>query len=195
MKHIENEHFDMRAGLDALYRLALWLAAISLVIIALLVGLQLGGRLVDGALKLAGLSPFGLVIFSLGEIAGYLLAAASFLALAATLKAGAHIRVTMVLAAFGEAKRRYVEVWALAAAAAFSAYVTWHLGSFTYYSWKFNEVSHGLVPVPLAIPQAAMTAGILVLTIAFLDELAIVLRGGRPTFRGAEDALTLGKEG
>jgi TRAP-type C4-dicarboxylate transport system permease small subunit len=185
----------MRAALDGLYRLALWLAAACLVIIALLVGLQLGGRFVDGALKLAGVLPYGLVIFSLDEIAGYLLAAARFLALAATLKAGAHIRVTMVLAAFGEGRRRHLEIWALAAAAAFSAYITWHLGSFAYYSWKFHEVSHGLIPVPLAIPQAAMVAGILVLTIAFLDELVIVLRGGRPTFRTAEDALTLGKEG
>ncbi len=51
---------------------------------------------------------YGWQILSLAEIAGYLLAAASFLALAPTLKAGAHIRVTMLLSAFGEAKRRSV---------------------------------------------------------------------------------------
>ena len=41
---------------------------------------------------------------------GYLLAAASFLALGGTLKAGAHIRVTLVLAALSERARRYVGV-------------------------------------------------------------------------------------
>ncbi|MEI7804573.1 MAG: TRAP transporter small permease [Hyphomicrobiales bacterium] len=185
----------MRKILDRLYAVALWLSAICLAAIALLVGLQLAGRIIDGALALVGMAPEGIIILSLAEIAGYLLGAASFFALAGTLKSGAHIRVTMVLAALSARTRRWVEIWALSASAAFSAYVTWNFASFTYYSWLFNEVSSGLIPVPLAIPQAAMTAGILILTIALLDELMIVWRGGHPTFRTAEDALTLGKEG
>ena len=40
-----------------------------------------------------------------------------------------------------------------------------------------------------------MAFGALILTVALIDELFIVLRGGRPTFRAAEDAITLGKEG
>ena len=89
----------MRRALDTLYRAALWASALCLVAIALLVGLQLAGRLLDGALALLHLPRTDFVILSLNEICGYLLAAASFLALAGTLKAGAHIRVTMVLAA------------------------------------------------------------------------------------------------
>jgi TRAP-type C4-dicarboxylate transport system permease small subunit len=184
----------VRAVLDRLYGAALWLSALCLVVIAMLVGLQLAGRLADGALKLAGLRPYGFVILSLAEIAGYLLAAASFLALAATLKSGVHIRVTMALAALGEGRRRLLEIWALGASAAFCAYMTFNIGRFAYVSWSFNEVSPGLIPVPLAIPQAAMAVGVLVLTIALLDEFFIVVRGGRPTFRSQEDALTLGKE-
>ena len=49
-----------------------------------------------------------------------MLAAASFLALAATLQAGAHIRVTMLLAVLPERVRRLAEMWAFGAAAAFS---------------------------------------------------------------------------
>ena len=40
-----------------------------------------------------------------------------------------------------------------------------------------------------------MALGALMLTVALIDELVIVVRGGRPTFRNAEDAITLGKEG
>ncbi len=40
-----------------------------------------------------------------------------------------------------------------------------------------------------------MALGTLILTVALLDELVIVLMRGRPTFRAAEDAITLGKEG
>ena len=106
----------MRRCLDALYNATLWLSALCLVLIAVLVGLQIGGRLVDGALKLLGLPVTGFQILSLAEIAGYLLAAASFLALAGTLKGGAHIRVTMLLSAFSESRRRYLEILAFAVA-------------------------------------------------------------------------------
>ncbi len=185
----------MRRLLDNLYRAALALSALCLIAIALLVGGQLAGRIVDGVVRLLGFVPYGFVILSLAEIAGYLLAAASFFALAATLKSGAHIRVTMVLAAFGERTRRYLELWAFGAAAAFSAYMTYHLASFAWVSHRFNEVSPGVVRVPLALPQAAMAFGALILTIALIDEFFIVVARGRPSFRAAEDAITLGKEG
>jgi TRAP-type C4-dicarboxylate transport system permease small subunit len=185
----------MRLFLDRLYRLALWLSALCLVAIALLVGAQLAGRIVDGALKLIGIEPYGFVILSLSEFAGYLLAAASFLALAGTLKAGAHIRVTMLLSALSETPRRHVELLAFGATAIFSAYMTWNIGRFAWVSWRFNEVSPGLVPVPLAIPQAAMTVGIAIMTIAIVDEFVTILTRGRPSFRASEDAITLGKEG
>ena len=184
----------MRKFLDRIYRWALWVAALCLVGIALLVGAQLAGRIVDGTLKLLGREPYGIVILSLAEFSGFLLAAASFFALAATLKAGAHIRVTMLLSALGENVRRWVEVWVFAFTAATAIYVTWYLGRFAYLSWTFHDVSPGVIPAPLWIPQAAMTIGAAVLATALLDELLIVLRGGRPTFRSSEDAFVFGKE-
>jgi TRAP-type C4-dicarboxylate transport system permease small subunit len=92
----------VRRALDTLYRAALWASALCLVAIALTVGAQLFTRLLDGALALLHLPRTDFVILSLNEICGYLLAAASFLALAGTLKAGAHIRVTMVLSSLGK---------------------------------------------------------------------------------------------
>jgi TRAP-type mannitol/chloroaromatic compound transport system permease small subunit len=185
----------MRFFLDRLYQAALYLSAACLLIIAVLVGIQLAGRILDGALRIVGLPVFGWQILSLAEIAGYLLAAASFLALAPTLRAGAHIRVTMLLSAFGEARRRYLELAAFAFSSLACAYMTWNLAHFAWVSFRFNEVSHGVVRVPLAYPQSVMAIGALVLTIALIDETLTVLRAGRPTFRETEDALTLGKEG
>lgn len=184
----------MRRFLDTLYRIALWLSALCLVVIAVMVGLQLAGRIVDGAMKLVGLNPYGFVILSLAEIAANLLAAASFLALAGTLKAGAHIRVTMLLSAVGERARTWLEVFAFGFATVLSAYLTWNIGSFSYYSLIFHEVSPGLIPVPLAIPQIAMTAGALILTVALADEFVTIVMRGRPSFRAAEDSFSLGKE-
>ena len=185
----------MRRILDGLYTGGLWLSALCLVTIAGLVGIQLAGRLVDGGLKLVGLPPYGLVILSLAEFAGFLLAAASFFALAGTLKSGAHIRITMLLGVVSEKARRGMEIFALAFSAVVAAYMTWNIGRFALVSWQFNELSTGLIAVQLWIPQAAMFAGILLLTVALVDELVIVLRGGRPSFRRIEDAIARGQEG
>ena len=164
----------MRRALDTLYRLALWASALCLVAIALMVGVQLAARLIDGALALLHLPRTDFVVLSLNEICGYLLAGASFLALAGTLKAGAHIRVTLVLAALGERARRYVELWAFGFAAAAAGYMTGHLANFAWVSFRFHEVSPGVIRVPLVYPQAAMAIGALILTIALVDELFIV---------------------
>src|SRR5262249_52961655 len=158
-----------------------------------MVGVQLAARLLDGGLALLRLPRTDFVILSLNEICGYLLAAASFLALAGTLKAGAHIRVTMVLAALSERTRRFVELWAFGFTAACTAYMTGHLAHFAWVSFLFHEVSTGVIRVPLVYPQAAMALGSLVLAVSLVDEFFIVLNRGGPTFRAAEDAITLGK--
>ena len=185
----------MRRFLDKLYAATLWASALCLAAIALLVGVQLAGRLLDGALSLLHLPRTDFVILSLAEICGYLLAAASFLALAGTLKAGGHIRVTMVLGFMSERMRRFAELWAFGFAAAAAGYMTWNLVSFAWVSFQFHEVSNGVVRVPLAYPQAAMAFGAAILTIALADEFVAVLTAGRPSFRAAEEAITLGKEG
>jgi TRAP-type C4-dicarboxylate transport system permease small subunit len=184
----------MRGALDRLYAVALWLAALCLLAIGLMVGVQVGARVVDAVFRLIGLGAPGLVILSMAEIAGYLLSAASFLALAGTLKSGVHIRVTMVLSVLSDPARRIVESLAFAAAAMLSAYMTWHMAHFALVSFRFDEVSTGVVRVPLAIPQTAMAVGLLILTIAIIDELILVWRSGRPSFSAAEDAVTLSKE-
>lgn len=185
----------MRRALDTLYHLTLWGSALCLAVIALMVGVQLAGRILDGALALVDMPRTEFNILSLDEICGYLLAAATFLALAGTLKSGAHIRVTMVLGMLSERVRRWLEVWAFGFAAICSGYMAGNLIQFAWVSFRFNEVSSGVIRVPLVYPQAAMAFGALILTVALIDEFAIVLRGGRPTFRAAEDAITLGKEG
>jgi TRAP-type C4-dicarboxylate transport system permease small subunit len=184
----------MRRILDAIYAIALWGAIACLVSIALLVGLQVGGRIVDAILSALGLARSGFVILSLSEIAGYLLAAASFLGLAATLKGGVHIRVTMLIDNVPPKVRSVLEGSALLFGAIATSFASWNLAQYAHTTWQFNELSPGLVPVPLYIPQYAMVVGAILLAIAFLDEFIITLRTGRPSFTGTEDAVNLGQE-
>ena len=53
-------------------------------------------------------------------------------------------------------------------------------------AWRFGERSTGNLPVPLWMPQAIMAFGLLVLTIAFVDDFLRVLRGESPSY--PEDA-------
>jgi len=185
----------MRASLDRFYDFALYVAAACLVLIAALVGAQVLGRVFDLLLILLGNRPYGFLVPSLAELAGYLLAAASFLALAATLKRGAHIRVAILLGSVPQGARRWFELWALAASAVFVGFLCWHLVLFAYDSFRFNEVSYGIIPMPLWIPQAVMALGAFALLVAIVDELAITWRTGRPSFRTGEDSVTGAKEG
>lgn len=185
----------MRRILDRFYAATLWLAALCLLAIAGLVGVQVGARILDKLLILAGAAPTGLVILSLTEFAGYLLVAGSFLGLAATLKAGVHIRVSMFLGLLPEGARKIVEMGILAFATLASSWGAWQISRLAYDSWRFNELSPGLVPMPLWWPQAAMAFGAVALVVALLDELTITARSGRPSFRTTEDAIALGKEG
>lgn len=184
----------MRRALDLTYSTSFWLAIICLILIASLVGLQVGARLIDTLLRAANLPRTNFVILSLSEIAGYLLAAGSFLALAGTLKGGSHIRVTMLINNVSPRVRTVLEAGALLFGGLASSYATWHLFQFAYQSWRFNEISTGLVPVPLVYPQAAMVLGAAILVIAFFDEFVTTVRTGRPSFTGTEDAISLGQE-
>ena len=48
----------------------------------------------------------------------------------------------------------------------------------TWQSWQFNELSQGLVPIPMWIPQIGMALGTAVLFLAMGEKLVDVARGG-----------------
>ncbi|MEO8651922.1 MAG: TRAP transporter small permease subunit [Hyphomicrobiaceae bacterium] len=185
----------MRGFLDRMYLTAGWLSAACFVTIGLMVTAQLIGRIVDGVMRLMGIVPYGFIVEGLAEIAGYLLATASLLALGLALKSASHIRITFLLGILSPKPRWFFELYAIGVSAAFAAFMTLRMTLLAYDSWVYNEVSFGLVAVQLVWPQAAMALGLLVFTIALIDELVITATTGRPSFVEAEDAIALGKEG
>ncbi len=175
----------MRNALNALYRASTALAACCLVSIAGLVVLQVLGRLLDGVRKAAGLEPLGLLVPSLAEIAGFLLVGASFLALAGTFRNGDHIRVSILLQWAPPILARILNIWAAAVACGLAVFFTWHAGWLAFDSYAYNEVSFGIIPIPLVYPQAVMTTGLLVFSLALLDDLVLALTGKAPSFEAA----------
>lgn len=169
----------MRRMLDLIYAVSGWTAAACLVLIFSLVSIQVLARLLDGAMRLAGQRAYGLLIPSIAEICGFLLAAASFLALARTLTAGNHIRIGMLVERLPASLRRWVEGLVGCAAFALAIHFTVAMGRLTFKSASFGDVSYGMIPVPLALPQGLMTLGLAILAIAVLDVTVTAFREKR----------------
>jgi TRAP-type C4-dicarboxylate transport system permease small subunit len=116
------------------------------------------------------------------DYAGYLMAAASFLAFAGALNSGAHIRVGLFLNALGE-RRFWGELWCLLIGAAASAFLAWYAVRLVYWSWKLNDVSQGQDATPLWIVQMPVACGAILLAIAFADNLITLILTGRDNIR------------
>lgn len=172
----------MRRVLDSLYRVSGAVAALFMVAICLIVLLQVGANMIDSAAVLIIGEPIGMVVPSYSEFTGYFLVAASFLAMANALRAGSHIRVSLLIRGLSKGPRRLIELWSTGAGAAMSAYFAWYAVDMVMDSYRFNDVSPGIIAVPIWIPQSSMAIGLIIFVIALLDEFTTLLRGGTPEY-------------
>jgi TRAP-type C4-dicarboxylate transport system permease small subunit len=176
----------MRKALDALYGAALVGACLAMIIIVVLVFAQVLGRVVDRIAVLFGFERFGFLVPSLAEIGGFLFVATAFLALPSTLRAAGHVRVTLLLRNLRPAADRAATVLILLTSVAMAAFASWSVTMQTLASYHRGSLSFGIIPVPLWVPQGIMTIGIVLFTVALLDELIAALRGGEARFRETE---------
>lgn len=173
----------MRGFLDGLYRFSGGLAACFIVAITALVFLQVILNLIDRLAKLFTGTAIGLTVPSYSDFTGFFLAASAFLALAYTLRAGEHIRINLITSRLPANIQHIFELITVAIGLVLALFMTWHVGVMTYESWAFKDMSSGIVPVPLWIPQASMVLGLLILAIAFADELVNLVKGNPPSYQ------------
>ncbi|MCB1462816.1 MAG: TRAP transporter small permease [Nitratireductor sp.] len=152
----------LRRFLDKLYLAAGLLGAICLVAILCVIVAQMVARWM------------GVAFPGSSEYAGYLMAAASFLAFAYALNHGSHIRVSLLLTALGR-YRFWGELWALVIGTAASAYLAWFAVKATRWSYKLHDVSQGQDATPIWIVQIPMAAGAVLLAICFADNLITLI--------------------
>ena len=157
----------LRRCLDALYDGCAGLAALFMVALLVMVMLSILGRQLH--FNVPGVDAY----------AGYMMAAAGFLALAHTLKKGEHIRVTLLIGALHGTLKRALELWALFAASLLAALFAFYSVRLAWQSYTFHDISTANDATPLWIPQLTMALGTLVLAIAFVDELVLEIRGER----------------
>ncbi len=163
----------MRRFLDRLYVVS---GALGAVFIALICALMIAQSV---------LREFGVRTGAVNDVVAWFCAAASFFAMAHAFKHGDFVRVTLLLEHLSAGKRRALEIVSLCVGTVSVAYLAFWANKFTYDSYVFNEMAQGLLPIPIWIPQASFALGSILLLVAVIDELIIVLRGGKPTYVAA----------
>lgn len=160
----------MRVFLDRLYLFAGYAAGVFLVLIFGIMMFMSVGR------------GFNVNIPAGDDFASWCMAAMAFLGLAHTFKRGEIIRVGMLVEKLTGKKRWAIEMVALSVSAAFLLFFSWYAVSMTYDSFRFGDMAQGVLAVPLWIPQLGYCGGLVILTVAVLDELVHVGKGNRPTY-------------
>jgi TRAP-type C4-dicarboxylate transport system permease small subunit len=106
----------------------------------------------------------------------------SFLGLAHTFKRGEMIRVGLLLERLKGRTKQAFEIFAHAVGLAFICYAAVAAWKFAKFSYMLNDMSQGVIAIPLWIPQSGVFLGLALLGAAFIDELVIVLSGRPPSY-------------
>lgn len=160
----------VRRALDGLYLFAGYLAGAFLIAIFFLMMAMSIGREV------------GINVKSGDDLTSWCMAAMAFLGLAHTFREGEMIRVGLLTEKLTGRVKWGFELFALAMAAGFVGYFAWHAVQLTKVSWMLNDMSQGVLVVPLWIPQLGFCSGLVILFIALLDELFHVGAGNAPRY-------------
>src|SRR5436309_10568773 len=160
----------IRRLLDRLYLFSGYLAGVFLIGIFVLMMLLSAGR------------PLGINIPAGDDFISWCMAATAFLGLAHTFKHGEMIRVGLLIDRLNDYARHVVEIAALFIGAGFVGFFAWHAAVMTWQSWRFFDISQGVIAVPLWIPQLRYSGGLVMLFIAFVDGLVHVRRGFAPRY-------------
>lgn len=159
--------------ISPVFRFSGALAAFFLLLILVFVLAQIGARLAGG------------VVPSADEFAGFSLSASSFLGLGYAFRRGVHIRVTILRERVSRSWRLRFDRTATSAAFVLVSYLTYFVWELVIESFEFGDMTEGLIPLPLWLPQCGMVAGVTVLCLAVSVE-CLRTWAGLTTEPGAE---------
>jgi TRAP-type C4-dicarboxylate transport system permease small subunit len=151
----------------------------------LFAGIAAGGFLIAIFLLMMGLAigrEIRVNIPAGDDFASWCMAAMAFLGLAHTFRTGDMIRVGLLLERLHGRTRQVCELVALGIATAFILYFARQAVQLTYDSWRFDDMSQGVIAIPLWIPQLGYSGGLIILSIALIDEMVHVARGNKPRY-------------
>lgn len=125
---------------------------------------------------------FGTTIPGVIEIVIFCMVSSAFMALAQTLRKNEHIRITVLIGHLPLGIRRWFELWCLVVSAIFFGSLGYYTIHMAVESYIYNEMSDGVIGIPLWIPQVLMFWGIVLVTVAFVENAFRIFKGGLPVY-------------
>ncbi|WP_366657974.1 TRAP transporter small permease [Fodinicurvata sp. EGI_FJ10296] len=153
-------------SIDIISRVAVWLGAVFMALIAILMLSEIGTRYLAGR--------------SLGvtwELATYSMAAVIFLGAADTLRAGGHVRVSVLLETVPPAVARAVDIVATTIGLVIVGYILMGSWDFVFNAFVRDTRSFEPTRVLLWIPQSVVVIGMALLLLQLAGRLCRLLTG------------------
>ncbi len=141
-------------ALDRVYKIAAFMAGALLVLLALLILYSILARLI------------GLYAGGASDMAGYVMATSTFLALAYTFRSNGHIRVALFIQRAGGSTRRGIEIFCLGFMTLISLFLAYYMAFLAIESYQWGERSEGADAILLWIPQTPVAIGAALLAIS-----------------------------
>lgn len=161
--------------LDRVYRLAAYLAGALLVFLTLLVLYSILARLI------------GTFSGGASDMAGYVMATCTFMALPYTFRSQGHIRVSLLVNRLQSGKRRLAEIFALGYMSLLTGYLAWYMTRLALDSYDFGERSEGADAILLWIPQTPVAIGAILFAVAVFHTFIEVLGNSDLTIESGEE--------
>ena len=152
-------------GLNLLYLACMWLAGSLLVLLCLLVLYGIVARII------------GAYSGGASDVAGYVMASASFLAMARTFRTRGHIHVSLLVSRLPSVIYRRARIVAHIIMFLATAYVAVYMSRLVYFSYQFKERSEGADAILLWLPQLPVAFGAAVFAVAVLHSAVDVVIG------------------
>lgn len=172
-------HRALALVVDPLCKISLVISAICMIVLALLVFFQVMTRYLN----------IGVVWAS--DLAGYALVATTFLAMAPTLRNAIHVRVSVLIVNIPGRGRIALELWCYAVGLALAIYATRWATVQVIESYRFGDVSIGIVAFKLWVPQIPIAVGFAIFALTLLEGILAIL-AGKPTAESLADGASSG---
>jgi TRAP-type C4-dicarboxylate transport system permease small subunit len=143
-------------ALDTVYKIGAAASGALLVLLCGLVLYSIASRL------------FGFYAGGATDVAGYVMATSTFLALAYTFRTQGHIRVALLIQSFQGNSRRVIEIMGLAVMSIVMTFLAFYMYRLVYDSWDFGERSEGADAILIWIPQLPVAIGAFLLAVSVL---------------------------
>lgn len=156
------------AAINRLSAVAAWAAAAALALMAVLILAEVAMRNLAGSSLLVS-----------WEYGAYAMAAVFFLAAGQTLKSGGHVRVGVAFELLGPAAARWLDLVATALALVFAGFIAFALIDLAVQSAIRGARTFLPSATPLAVPQAIVAVGAVILVLQLVARLLRLALGER----------------